>query len=113
YLVTGAGGGVVREPEGGKDLLLGEVGRGDSVGEIAVLTGKPRSASVRALRDVVLARLPQEAANFLLIKHPGSLLAITRTLAGWLDLSARPEKSRSCLALAVAPVGAPAAALVD
>jgi predicted acylesterase/phospholipase RssA len=113
YLVYSGRLAIVREAEGGKDVVIGEVGRGDTVGEIAVLTGKPRTATVRSLRDVVLARLPQEAANALLMKHPGALLAITRTLAGWLDHTAHPEKSRSCLALAVVPVGGPAAEFVD
>ncbi len=113
YLVFSGRLAVVRESPGTKDVLLGEVGRGDSVGEIAVLTGKPRSASIRALRDVVLARLPQAAFGVLIAKHPGALLAITRTLAGWLDPASRPEKSRTCLAIAVAPVGELPAGFVD
>jgi NTE family protein/lysophospholipid hydrolase len=112
YLVYSGRLAVVREAENGKSLLLGEVGRGDSVGEIAVLTGKRRSASVRALRDVVLARLPQAATHLLLGKHPSALLTITRSLASWLDPAGRPEKSRSCLAVAVAPAAGPVPDLV-
>ncbi|HEX9941366.1 MAG TPA: cyclic nucleotide-binding and patatin-like phospholipase domain-containing protein [Thermoanaerobaculia bacterium] len=113
YLVFSGRLAVVRESESGEDVLLGEVGRGDSVGEIAVLTGNRRSATVRALRDVVLARLPQAAADTLLLKHPGAIRAITRILAGRLAPSERPERSRSCLALAVVPVGGPATEFVD
>ncbi|HEY7213351.1 MAG TPA: patatin-like phospholipase family protein [Thermoanaerobaculia bacterium] len=112
YLVYSGRLAVVRE-ENGKPVLLGEVGRGDSVGEVAVLTGRRRSASVRALRDVVLARLPQAATMAMLAKHPNALLTITRTLAAWLEPAGRPEKSRSCLALAVAPVGEPVPELVS
>ncbi len=104
YLVFSGRLAVVRE-FAGEEALLGEVGRGDSVGEISVLTGKPRSATVRALRDVVVARLSRASAELLLGKYPGVLLAIVRTLAGRLAPSERPARSRSCLALAVAPVG--------
>jgi predicted acylesterase/phospholipase RssA len=107
YLVFSGRLAVIRETANGEEVLLGEVGRGDSVGEIAVLTGKPRAATIRALRDVVLARLPQQAADALLASHPAAVLAITRTIATWLDSPRRPERSRSCLALAVAPVGGP------
>src|SRR5215831_15967776 len=36
---------------------IAEVGRGETVGEMALLTGAPRSATVRGLRDSVLLRL--------------------------------------------------------
>jgi predicted acylesterase/phospholipase RssA len=108
YLIFSGRLAVIRESETGEDHLVGEVGRGDSVGEIAVLTGKPRAATLRALRDVVLARLPKTSADALLSTHPGVILALTRTMAAWLDPPARPERQRTCLALAVAPLGGPA-----
>ena len=35
----------------GKEVVLNEVGRGELVGEMALLTDKPRSATIVALRD--------------------------------------------------------------
>lgn len=105
YLVASGRLAVIRESEGREDVLLGEVGRGDTVGEIAVLTGRRRSATVRALRDVVVARLSRESVDHLLEKHPRIFLTVLRTLAGWLDpLESSEERGRSCLALAVVPV---------
>lgn len=96
---------VLREEAVGEEIRVGEVGRGDSVGEMAVLTGQRRSATVRALRDVVVARLSADRASLVLGRYPGALLAIIRTLAGRLAPAKHPERSRSCLALAVAPAG--------
>src|SRR5215210_5783461 len=55
YLVVSGRLAIVRELPSGEDVLLNHVGRGESVGEVAVLTGNPRSATVRALRDTVIA----------------------------------------------------------
>ena len=43
--------------EGQPERRLAEVGCGDGVGEMSLLTGQPRSASVLAMRDTQLARL--------------------------------------------------------
>src|SRR5215475_8122395 len=40
--------------EGGAARLLGELGSGDSVGEVGLLTGGARTAGVRAIRDSLL-----------------------------------------------------------
>ena len=39
---------------------VGEISKGESVGEIAILTEKPRSASVFALRDSVVVELKKD-----------------------------------------------------
>ena len=96
---------VVRERPNEEDVLLAEVGRGDTVGELALVTGRRRSATVRALRDVAVARLSRTNADHLIERHPRALLAITRTIAGWLEPTLRAERPRSCLALALVPVG--------
>src|SRR6188474_1204644 len=44
----------------GRESVVREAGRGESIGEYAVLTGKPQSATVQAVRDTVLARLSRE-----------------------------------------------------
>jgi predicted acylesterase/phospholipase RssA/CRP-like cAMP-binding protein len=54
-----------------------EAGRGQIVGEMGVLTGEPRSATVRSLRDSLLLRLSRERFESLLTIHP----ALTRRIA--------------------------------
>ncbi len=47
-----------------------EIARGESVGELALLTGKPRSATARAIRDTELARFSRAAFENALRQHP-------------------------------------------
>lgn len=49
------------EEAGQEDRMVGEVGRGECVGEMGVLIGGPRSATVCAVRDSELVRLSPEA----------------------------------------------------
>lgn len=72
---------VVNEPEAGERVLVGELGRGASVGEMSLLTGERRSASVRAIRDSELLRI--ESARFaeFLAKYPQVGAELARSLA--------------------------------
>ncbi len=49
---------------------IGEIGRGETVGEMGVLTGEPRSATVVAVRDTVVAHAGREAFDALWHRHP-------------------------------------------
>ena len=62
----------------GGERVLGEIGPGDAVGEMAILTGEDRSATVRALRDSDLLRLDADAFNRLVVGHPAMLMPISR-----------------------------------
>ncbi len=46
---------------GGGEGLVGEIGPGGVLGELAVLKGRPRDATVRAVGDVVLQVVSREA----------------------------------------------------
>ena len=58
-----------------------EIGRGDAVGELALLTGAPRAASVRAARAVDLLAVYRADFEELLHASPALPLALTRALA--------------------------------
>ena len=64
---------VVHEHAGGREDVIGQKGRGDSLGGDLGSPGSPRSATVRAVRDPVLARLSCERAETLLRKYPDDL----------------------------------------
>ena len=80
YLVVSGRLRVTREREDGGARVLGEIGRGESVGEMALLTGEHRLASVRAVRDTVLLRLDQAAFERCVERQPTSMLQLTRRL---------------------------------
>lgn len=67
---------VVRDGE-----LVRELGAGDVVGELGVLTGAPRQASVRARRDTQLVRIAPESVEEVLRQDPSVLRALTNALA--------------------------------
>ena len=61
--------------------MIREIGRGDAVGELALLTGEPRAASVRAARTTDLLAVYRHDFEDLLRTAPALPLALTRTLA--------------------------------
>ena len=66
---------------------------GEVVGEMALISGRPRSASVVALRDSELVRLPSAAYDDLVGKQPQKVLQLTRALVRRLErsITARPS----------------------
>jgi len=82
--------------------VVGEVGRGESVGEMALITGSPRSATLRALRDSTLMRFPVALFDDILFRFPGVGLALNRVLVRRISLGqagARPVADGQLLAL--------------
>ena len=90
YVVLTGRLGVFRTEPDGKRRLVNEAVTGDVVGEMALLLGEPRSASVVALRDSELVRLRGKAFETLLDRHPELVLQLTRQLAGRLAHGLQP-----------------------
>ncbi len=59
----------------------GEVGRGQLVGETAVLTGELQPESVRAIRDSNLLQFSKEAFARLVESHPKAVLLLSKNIA--------------------------------
>ena len=55
---------LLRDPEG-REWLVSLLGRGDFVGEVAMLTGQDRNAMIRAADTTVLQKLSKSAWSFL------------------------------------------------
>jgi NTE family protein len=67
---------------------IGEIGRGETVGEMGVLTGEPRTATVIAVRDTVLAHASRAAFDELLLRHPQLPIHMARIIIERLKRSA-------------------------
>ena len=65
----------------------GRIVAGDTVGEMGLISGRPRNAHVVALRDTELARLSSEAFNRIFRQHPEAMLRIARLTVDRLELS--------------------------
>ncbi len=65
----------------GREMTLGLVGRGEPIGEIALIDGEPRSADATALTPVSALLLRHADFTALLAEEPGIATALLRTLA--------------------------------
>ena len=68
-----------QKPSG--DVLLGEILTGEFVGEMAILNGEKRSATVEALEDCELISIPPGSLDVLVFSKPAWSKALVRTLA--------------------------------
>lgn len=64
----------------GAEVTLGEIGPGDWAGEMAVVTGQPRSATLAAVEDGVLVRLPRSAFEDLARLYPAVASRLTEEI---------------------------------
>src|SRR5688572_944869 len=69
------------DPDTGVDFVLAELGAGQMFGEMAMLTGQPRTASVLALEDTTCAVLEHADFELVLATHPEVASAMLRMLA--------------------------------
>jgi predicted acylesterase/phospholipase RssA/CRP-like cAMP-binding protein len=90
---------------------VAEIGRGETVGEMALLTGAPRSATVRAMRDTVLLRLSKTSFDALIDRHPKATMALARLIVKRLEQSiherSAPPTAPSTFAIAPAGLDSP------
>ena len=61
--------------------VVGEYGRGESVGELEVLTDQKRGSTLHAIRDTELARFPKTLFNTLALEHPRISMQIYKMIA--------------------------------
>src|SRR4051812_45088345 len=60
YLIEGGRVRIYIVDEGGEEVTLAELARGDFFGEMAIIEGKPRTANARVVEDARLATLARE-----------------------------------------------------
>ena len=89
----------------GREEFIGVLGRGDIVGDLALLLERERTATVRALRDCSAARVGAEDFSWLLNTAPTFAAKLARTIATHLERTthriarARPVGSVAVVAL--------------
>ena len=71
---------VVMRRSNGSSEILGEVTRGETVGEMAIFTGETRSADIIAVRDSVLVSISRKAFEEIIAQHPTVVMNITRLI---------------------------------
>jgi type IV pilus assembly protein PilB len=78
-----------KDPDSGIEFLLAELGEGEMFGEMALLTRKPRTASVVALEPTTCAILEQSELDRLLAEHPSVGRGLMAALAERLEAANR------------------------
>jgi NTE family protein len=94
YIVTAGSLGVLVRGEDGHDVLVARVQAGETVGEMALLDGGLRSASVVALRDTELLRLERHSYEMLVEQHPRSILPLVSLLVRRLRIATHHRGER-------------------
>ena len=72
---------VLLESAGGRSEIVAVLGPQDCFGEMALLSGEPRSATIRTVKDTIVWRLSREDWDELIEKHPTWLLHFCATLS--------------------------------
>lgn len=69
--------------------IAGDIGRLEPIGEIGMVSGDNRNATVIALRDSLLYRFSREAYLAFMLDHPSALLAISKVMIARLRQNTR------------------------
>src|ERR1041385_1186172 len=74
-----------KDPATGIDFLVAQLSDGAAVGEMSLLTGKPRSATVTTVQPTIVFTLTRADFRNLLTQHPEISLGLARILAERLE----------------------------
>ncbi len=96
YLLKSGSLGVFGVPRmGGAPRMLGVLPAGVTLGEVGLISGEPRSHSVRALRDSELLSLSREAFERLVARHPQAMLGAAQVAVRHLQNDDLPSPPRT------------------
>jgi predicted acylesterase/phospholipase RssA/CRP-like cAMP-binding protein len=91
-----------QQDEGGELLRLGEIGRGEMIGEMSILSGGMRTATVTALRDSRLVRISNQTFLEFMQRHPSVTRQFIQILTSRLTNRA-PRRQEKLSTLALVP----------
>ena len=90
----------------GAERMLREIPRGEIVGEMSLFTNEPRSATVVAVRDSVVARLDKQAFERLLDRSGQVSVALTRQIIRRLRTEGAALASNRPVTMGLLPISA-------
>jgi lysophospholipid hydrolase len=96
---------VVAPDAAGEDRIIGSVFRGEIVGEMAILSGEKRMATVCAVRDSDLVRLTKADFEAINASYPEVSLMILRILVNRLKERDRTPRRGCAVNIALVPAG--------
>lgn len=89
-----------------KQRIVGHLGRGEVVGEMSLITGEPRSATLVAVRDTVLFRLKSKDFDALFMQNPLAMKRLMAILVNRLKATTHAiPQNKKATAFTVMPLG--------
>ena len=80
YIITLGHAEVLNHRPGGEDLVLGQLGTGEWFGEMGLILGRPRTATVRATSDVEVMGLDRKNFQELMAESDPSKSDVTTVM---------------------------------
>jgi hypothetical protein len=77
----------IKNQESNEKLVLSTLASGDYFGEMALITGEPRSATVETINDVTLLKLNKEGFDNLIKNNPSITLSLSHMLSKRLEIA--------------------------
>jgi CRP-like cAMP-binding protein len=106
YLVMGGRIRMYVTKDDGNERQTGEVGRGELVGETAIITGEPQLESARAIRDTNLLQFSKETFYRLVESYPETVLLLSKNIAIRYQREVRGTNANSIIStIAIIPAG--------
>lgn len=96
---------VVSRDSSGTEKTIGAIFRGEIVGEMAILSGEVRTATICAVRDSDLVRLTKAGFEQINKAYPGATMAILSTIVNRLKERNRAPGRSSAVNIALVPAG--------
>lgn len=107
YLLTSGCLAIVMRGDDGREVRVARVHAGQTVGEMALISGKPRSATVVALRDSSLLRISRDSFDALIRRHPDAMFHLAKQLVDRLVMAnSKAEHPTSEKTIALMPIDA-------
>ncbi len=97
---------VLRRFDHGYSDAFAEIAAGQTVGEMALITGEPRNADIIAMRDSVLARISKADFERLTLVFPQALLHISRSIIERLREPTTGRHKKNITNLCLLPISA-------
>jgi NTE family protein len=91
FVISGRLQATIKTPDG-KAKKIGEIMRGETVGEMALFTGDPRSATITAIRDSVLVKLSKPVFEQVIMNYPVVAINVTKLIINRLNQAQAPRK---------------------
>lgn len=104
YFVASGSLGAFTVTPGGHRRSVGRISAGETVGEMALISGKARNATVIALRDSELGRFSRKDFEQLMLSHPEGLLRLSQLMVQRLESTQQQTRGNRAIPRTIAIV---------